>query len=49
MIYTALAVAFMVGCAAIGLARPRRGSDAALVAWLAAAMVCAQFVLLLTR
>jgi hypothetical protein len=49
VIYTALAVAFMVACAAIGIVRPRRGSDTALVAWLAAAMVGAQFALLMTR
>jgi len=49
LIYTALAVAFMVVCAAVGLVRPRRSSDTALVAWLAAAMVGAQFALLMTR
>ena len=49
MSYTAAAVAFVIICAAVGL----RGSGAAartpLAAALAAAMVAAQFVLLLWR
>lgn len=49
MTFTALAVGFILACAAIGLARPQRGSIAGIAASLAAMTVGAQLVLLLTR
>jgi hypothetical protein len=47
--YTALAIAYLLLCAGLGLARDRRGSSVFVAASLAAVMVCAQLALLLTR
>jgi hypothetical protein len=49
MTFTALAVAFLLLCAVVGLTRPESSSSTLLPALLAAAMVCAQLALLLTR
>ena len=49
MTYMALAVAYLLVCAGFGLARGRGGMSLPLTAALAAAMVCAQLALLLTR
>jgi hypothetical protein len=49
LIYMALAVAYLLACAGIGLARGRGSMNVPVTASLAAAMVCAQLALLLTR
>lgn len=49
MIYMALTVVFLLACASLGLAGGRRNVNVLVTAALAAAIVCAQFVLLLTR
>jgi hypothetical protein len=49
MTYLALTVVFLLVSACVGLARGRRAPSPALAAWLAAAMVCAQAALLMTR
>jgi hypothetical protein len=48
MTFVAIVVAFIATCAAIGIAS-ERASDARLAAALAAAIVCVQLVLLMTR
>jgi hypothetical protein len=47
--FTVVAVIYLVTCAGLGLARGGQGSNALLTVGLAAAMVCAQLALLLTR
>ena len=47
--FTSLAIAFVLTCAALGLRRSGRTAPNLLAAALAAAMVCAQLALLLTR
>jgi hypothetical protein len=49
--YMAVTVAYLLVCAGLGLARGRGRSDISVrvIAALAAAMVCAQLALLLTR
>jgi len=47
--FTALAMAYVLMCAAVGLARGRRGSSVAAAGVLAAAMACAQLALMLIR
>ena len=49
MTYMALAVVYLLVCAGVGLARGRSGMNVLVTAVLAAAMVCAQLALLLTR
>lgn len=49
MTYMALAVVYLLVCAGLGLARVRRSVNILVTAALAAAMVCAQLALLLTR
>ena len=49
MIYMALAVGYLLICAGLGLTRGRGRMNVLLTAGLAAAMVCAQLALLLTR
>ena len=49
MIYMALAVAYLLACAGIGLTRRRGSMNVLVTVSLAAAMVCAQLALLLTR
>jgi hypothetical protein len=49
MIYMALTVVYLLACATLGLARGRRSVNVLVTAALAAAIVCAQFALLLTR
>jgi hypothetical protein len=49
MTYMALAVVYLLACAGLGLARGRKGMNVLLTALLAAAMVCAQLAVLLTR
>jgi hypothetical protein len=49
MIYMALAVAYLLFCAGLGLARGRGSMNVLVTASLAAVMVCAQLVILLTR
>jgi hypothetical protein len=49
VIYMVLTVAFLVSCAGLGLARGRAEMRILLPATLAAAMVCAQFALLMAR
>jgi hypothetical protein len=49
MTYMALAVAYLLVCAGVGLARGRGNVNVLVIAPLAAAMVCAQLALLLTR
>jgi hypothetical protein len=44
-----LAVIYLLVCAGLGLARGRGSMNLLLIASLAAAMVCAQLALLLTR
>lgn len=48
MTFVAIAIIFIGVCAALGLRR-QQSPDAVVAAALAAAVVCAQFVLLLTR
>ena len=47
--FTGLAIAFVLTCAVLGLRRSGRTAPKLLAASLAAAMVCAQLALLLTR
>ncbi len=49
MTYMALAVVYLLVCAGLGLAGGRRSVNVLVTAALAAAMVCAQLALLLTR
>jgi len=49
MTYMALAVVYLLVCAGLGLARAHARMNVLLTAALAAAMVCAQLALLLTR
>jgi hypothetical protein len=49
MTYLALTMVYLLICTSIGVARGPRGSNQFLAASLAAAIVCAQFALLMTR
>jgi hypothetical protein len=49
MTYTALAIAYMVVCAGLGLRRERRVSTPLIAASLATAMVCLQLILLIRQ
>jgi hypothetical protein len=49
MTYMALTVVYLLVCAGLGLARRQGSFNVLLIAPLAAAMVCAQLALLLTR
>jgi hypothetical protein len=49
MTYLALTIVYLLICATLGLARGPRGPNQFLAASLAAAIVCAQFALLMTR
>jgi hypothetical protein len=49
MTYLAVALVYLLVCAGLGLARGQRAPSQVMAASLAAAMVCAQFALLMTK